>query len=97
MAIVLYDTDRKLVVGVGGSIVHSGGMKLVGECKRCGSCCANFYAEGVPCEHLEHEINNGEPRSKCTIQHNKPSGCWCWPLPEHILPKTCGFKWVGGD
>jgi hypothetical protein len=66
-----------------------GRYRRVGECVRCGACCA---FEDPPCEHFTPATDT-EPAS-CAIWDSEDRDVKCkeWPVYPPVKIKTCGFR-----
>ena len=76
-------------------VLEAGQYKVVGECKRCGKCCAEtMFKDQKPCPHLYYETVNDVRQAVCELYPQWPVGCNLWPLPRDIedIPPECGIK-----
>lgn len=77
------------------------GLILTGECNQCGWCC-HFHpkmAPGVPYPNMRTKAcsylySNDGVKHMCAIYDKRPMGCVFFPLPDHEIGPTCGFRWV---
>jgi Fe-S-cluster containining protein len=88
MTIAIVDIETQRIINVAG-------LKLVGSCLRCGTCCRN-----INCKHIvsdSYDID-GNKIWRCDIYFSRPMGCALFPKPNDFekIPE-CGFHYEVDD
>lgn len=80
-------------------------VERIGECKRCGSCCVVAYSADAEMLRMWPNMNTSGPCPQLVVKDGQAS-CACWDngatevckryprVPEDLLTKKCGFKFV---
>ncbi len=75
-------------------VISVNGIKLLGECKRCGACCRDFFEKPhfeATCPFLTYRADG---YAHCMTYETRPMICVMFPNdPEQALPETCGYYW----